>query len=141
LPKPGQSGGTILLVEDEPALRSLTTASLEKLGYHVLEAGSGLQALVIALGHVGKIDVIVTDVVMPQMSGPELVEKLHEKRQDFTVIFMSGYADGVAVERATGGTEVALLSKPFSTELLAAKIQEVRSKNRTWGAKGSAVGR
>jgi signal transduction histidine kinase/CheY-like chemotaxis protein len=136
-----QSSGTILLVEDEPALRSLTTASLKRLGYHVLEAGSGLQALVIALGHADKIDVVVTDVVMPQMSGPELVEKLYEKRQDFAVIFMSGYADGVALERATGKTEVALLSKPFSAELLADKIQQVRSKNQTSGAKSSAAGR
>jgi two-component system, cell cycle sensor histidine kinase and response regulator CckA len=136
-----QSSGTILLVEDEPALRSLTTASLKKLGYHVLEAGSGLQALVIALGHADKIDVVVTDVVMPQMSGPELVEKLYEKRQDFAVIFMSGYADGVALERATGKAEVALLSKPFSAELLADKIQQVRSKNQTSGAKSSAAGR
>lgn len=138
---PTRGGGTILLVEDEPALRSLTTASLKKQGYHVLEAGSGLQALVIAMGHVDKIDVVVTDVVMPQMSGPKLVEKLYEKRQEFAVIFMSGYADGVALERATGGTEVAVLSKPFSTELLVAKIQEVQSKNRTSGARGSAAGK
>jgi signal transduction histidine kinase/CheY-like chemotaxis protein len=137
---PLQSSATILLVEDEPALRSLTTASLKKLGYHVLEAGSGLQALVIAMGHVSRIDVVVTDVVMPQMSGPELVEKLHEKRQDFAVIFMSGYADGVALERAAGETEIALLSKPFSTELLVSKIQEVQSKNRSSGARHSAAG-
>jgi len=64
----------------------------------------------------------------PACAFPELVEKLYEKRQGFAVIFMSGYANGVALERATGGTEVAVLSKPFSTELLVAKIQEVPTK-------------
>ena len=125
-----KANGTILLVEDEPALRSLAAAALKNLGYSVLEAGSGLQAIVIAAGHVDKIDVVITDVVMPQMSGPELIEKLQEKRQDFAIIFMSGYNDGLALERAKLGTEVAFLAKPFSTEGLAAKILEVRGKNK-----------
>lgn len=123
-----KGSGTILLVEDEPALRSLAAAALKKLAYAVLEAGSGLQAIVIAEGHVNKIDVVIADVVMPQMSGPELIEKLQERRQDFAVIFMSGYNDGITLERARVGTEVAFLSKPFSTEDLAAKIEEVRGK-------------
>jgi CheY-like chemotaxis protein len=122
--------GTILLVEDEPALRSLTASSLKKLGYTVLEAGSGLQAIVIAEGHVDRIDVVITDVVMPQMSGPELIAKLQEKRQDFAVILISGYNDGIALERARVGTESSLLAKPFSTEDLVAKIQAVREKTR-----------
>jgi signal transduction histidine kinase/ActR/RegA family two-component response regulator len=125
---PVRGSGTILLVEDEPALRALTAASLKKIGYHVLEAGSGLQAIVIAQGHVDKIDFVIADVVMPQMSGPELIKKLEEKRQDFAVIFMSGYNDGLSLERARVETEFDLLSKPFSAEELAAKIQEVRQK-------------
>ncbi len=123
-----QGNGTILLVEDEPALRALAVTSLKKLGYAVLEASSGLQAFVIAKGHLNPIDVVVTDVVMPHMSGPELVEKLQETRQDFAVIFMSGYTDGLALERARIGAELAFLPKPFSTNELAAKIQEVRQK-------------
>jgi two-component system cell cycle sensor histidine kinase/response regulator CckA len=106
----------------------------------VLEAGSGVQAIVIAKGHIHPIDVVVTDVVMPHMSGPELIEKLQETRQDFAVIFMSGYTDGLALERARIGTEVALLPKPFSTQELAAKIQEVRKKTSSFTAKASASG-
>jgi signal transduction histidine kinase/ActR/RegA family two-component response regulator len=134
------ANGTILLVEDEPALRALAVASLKKIGYTVLEASSGLQAVVIAQGHINRIDVVVTDVVMPHMSGPELIEKLQESRQDFAVIFMSGYTDGSALERARISTEVALLAKPFSSEELASKIQEVRQKNSGTAAKVSAAG-
>jgi signal transduction histidine kinase/ActR/RegA family two-component response regulator len=132
-----QGNGTILLVEDEPALRALAVTSLKKLGYSVLEASSGVQAIVIAQGHLNPIDVVVTDVVMPHMSGPELVEKLQETRQDFAVIFMSGYTDGMALERARIGAELAFLPKPFSTDELAAKIQEVQQKIRL-AAKASA---
>ena len=135
-----QGNGTILLVEDEPALRALAVTSLKKLGYSVLEASSGVQAIVIAQGHLNPIDVVVTDVVMPHMSGPELVEKLQEKRQDFAVIFMSGYTDGLALERARIGAELAFLPKPFSTDELAAKIQEVRRKICRIAAKSSASG-
>ena len=135
-----QGNGTILLVEDEPALRALAVTSLKKLGYSVLEASSGVQAIVIAQGHLNPIDVVVTDVVMPHMSGPELVEKLQEKRQDFAVIFMSGYTDNLALERARIGAELAFLPKPFSTDELAAKIQEVRRKISGIAAKSSASG-
>jgi signal transduction histidine kinase/ActR/RegA family two-component response regulator len=135
-----KGNGTILLVEDEPALRALAVTALKNLGYTVLEAGSGVQAIVIAKGHLHPIDVVVTDVVMPHMSGPELVEKLEETRQDFAVIFMSGYTDGLALARARIGTEVALLPKPFSTGELAAKIQEVRKKTSSFTAKASASG-
>jgi signal transduction histidine kinase/ActR/RegA family two-component response regulator len=135
-----QGNGTILLVEDEPALRALAMTSLKKLGYTVLEASSGLQAVVIAQGHVNPIDVVVTDVVMPHMSGPQLIEKLQETRQDFAVIFMSGYTDSLALERARIGAELAFLPKPFSTDELAAKIQEVRQKTSRIAARASASG-
>ena len=115
--------------------------SLKKLGYTVLEASSGLQAFVIAKGHISPIDVVITDVVMPHMSGPELIEKLQETRQDFAVIFMSGYTDGLALERARIGAELAFLPKPFSTDELAAKIQEVRQKLSRIAAKASASGK
>jgi CheY-like chemotaxis protein len=135
-----QGNGTILLVEDEPALRALAVTSLKKLGYSVLEASSGVQAIVIAHGHLNPIDVVVTDVVMPHMSGPELVEKLQETRQDFAVIFMSGYTDGLALERARIGAELAFLPKPFSTDELAAKIQQVRQKIPRIAARAAASG-
>src|SRR5262249_14388767 len=74
--------GTILLVEDEPALRTLAVESLKKIGYNVLAAGNGLEALAAFDRHPEKIDVVVADVVMPRMGGPELVEKLRSRRND-----------------------------------------------------------
>jgi signal transduction histidine kinase/ActR/RegA family two-component response regulator len=132
LPAARQAGGapkgdgTILLVEDEAALRVLAAESLTRLGYTVLQAGNGLEALAVADQHPGKIDVVVTDVVMPRMGGPELVEKLLPKRERFLVIFMSGYTDAAALENAKIGSGAILLHKPFSNELLAQRISEVR---------------
>lgn len=118
--------GTILLVEDEAALRVLAAESLKRLGYTVLQAGNGLEALAVADQHAGKIDIVVTDVVMPRMGGPDLVDKLRQKREGFAVIFMSGYTDAAALENAKIGSSAILLSKPFSTESLARKISEVQ---------------
>ena len=123
-----RGSGTILLVEDEPALRTLAVESLKKLGYSVLQAGNGLEALAVADQHSGNIDVVVADIVMPRMGGPELVEKLREKRSGFAVIFMSGYTESSVLENARIGSEAVLLNKPFSTETLAAKISELRQK-------------
>lgn len=124
--------GTILLVEDEPALRALAGESLKRLGYSVLQAGNGLEALSVADEHAGKIDIVVTDVVMPHMGGPELVEKLTQKRHGIGVIFMSGYTETAILENAQIGGDAILLNKPFSTELLARKISELqrRAANR-----------
>jgi signal transduction histidine kinase/DNA-binding NarL/FixJ family response regulator len=118
--------GTILLVEDEAPLRVLAAESLKRLGYTVLQAGNGLEALAVADHHAGKIDVVVTDIVMPRMGGPELVEKLLQKRAGVAVIFMSGYTEMAALENTKIGTDAILLNKPFSTEALARKINDVR---------------
>ena len=118
--------GTILLVEDEAPIRVLAAESLKRLGYTVLQAGNGLEALAVADQHSGKIDIVVTDVVMPRMGGPELVEKLRQKRQGFVVIFMSGYTDAAALENAKIGSGAILLNKPFSTELLARRISDAQ---------------
>ena len=120
--------GTVLLVEDEPALRSLAVASLKKLGYTVLEAGNGLEALAVVEKHPAKIDVVVADIVMPRMGGPELVEKLRAQRDDFAVIFMSGYTEASVLENAKIGSGAVLLNKPFSAEVLAARINELQQK-------------
>jgi signal transduction histidine kinase/ActR/RegA family two-component response regulator len=117
---------TILLAEDEAPLRVLAAESLKRLGYTVLQAGNGLEALAVADQHSGKIDVVVTDVVMPRMGGPELIEKLRQKREGFAVIFMSGYTDAAALENAKIGSGSTLLNKPFSNELLARRISEVQ---------------
>jgi two-component system cell cycle sensor histidine kinase/response regulator CckA len=120
--------GTVLLVEDEPALRMLAGESLKRLGYHVLQAGNGLEALKLADQHVGTIDIVVTDIVMPRMGGPELVENLKLKRGRIGVIFMSGYTETAVLENATVGNDAILLNKPFSTELLARRISELQER-------------
>jgi two-component system cell cycle sensor histidine kinase/response regulator CckA len=116
----------ILLVEDEAPLRVLAAEFLKRLGYTVLQAGNGLEALAVADQHSSKIDVVVTDIVMPRMGGPELIEKLRLKREGFATIFMSGYTEAAALENAKIGSGAILLNKPFSNELLARKISEVQ---------------
>jgi len=118
--------GTVLLAEDEAPLRVLATETLKRLGYNVLAAGNGLEALVAADQHAGHIDVVVTDIVMPRMGGPELVEKLRKKRSGFHVIFMSGYTEAAVLENAHIGKDAILLNKPFSTETLVRKMREVQ---------------
>jgi two-component system, cell cycle sensor histidine kinase and response regulator CckA len=127
--------GTVLLVEDEPALRMLAAESLKRLGYQVLQAGNGLEALKVAEQHSGTIDIVVTDIVMPRMGGPELVENLRKKRQRIGVILMSGYTETAVLENAAITSDSILLNKPFSTELLARKISELQQQ----GAKPKAL--
>jgi two-component system, cell cycle sensor histidine kinase and response regulator CckA len=144
-PQPGnlisKGEGTVLLVEDEPALRRLAGESLQRLGYQVLQAGNGLEALKVAEQHPGTIDIVVTDIVMPRMGGPELVENLKQKRDPIGVIFMSGYTETALLENASLGTDAVLLNKPFSTELLASKISELqdrKTENKAFSATSSA---
>jgi len=118
--------GTVLLVEDEGPLRALAAKALSRSGYQVLQAGSGLEALVVADKHPGDIHVVVTDIVMPRMGGPEMVEKLRRKRSGFTVIFMSGYTEAAVLENAGIGSGAVLLNKPFSTEALVRKILQAQ---------------
>lgn len=132
--------GTVLLVEDEAALRVLAAESLKRLGYTVLQAGNGLEALAVADHHSGKIDVVVTDIVMPRMGGAELAKKLSQKREGVAVIFMSGYTEAGALENAGIGAEAILLNKPFSTEALARRINEVQRRSAGQKSAGAAAG-
>jgi len=131
--------GTVLLVEDEPALRVLAAESLRKLGYNVLQAANSLEALAVADGYIGHIGIVVTDVVMPRLGGPELVARLREKRDGFSVIFMSGYTEVAALENSKIGRDEVLLNKPFSTEVLARKIRDVQENGSDAVAKTLAV--
>ena len=118
--------GTILLVEDEAPLRVLAAEALKRLGYQVLQAGNGLEALALADAHPGPINVLVSDIVMPRMGGPELVKRLRQKRHRFSVIFISGYTEAAALENLDLESDAVLLTKPFSTEALARRISEIR---------------
>jgi two-component system, cell cycle sensor histidine kinase and response regulator CckA len=119
---------TILLAEDEPALREITREILEEHGYVVIEAGSGDGALKRAEEYAGDIGLLLTDVVMPRMSGGELAERLTKLRPRLRVMFMSGYTDDAVVRHGVLTTSAAFIHKPFGVESLLAKIREVLEK-------------
>jgi two-component system cell cycle sensor histidine kinase/response regulator CckA len=122
--KPVGGGETILLVEDENPVREVTVLMLETLGYKVLQAASGEEAINIAKERCEEIDLLMTDVVMPDMSGRDLAEKLWHFDSGLKVLFQSGYT-GVAVLRHGGlHSEAAFLQKPFGMDLLATKVRE-----------------
>ncbi len=116
--------GTILLVEDEDSVRVFGARALRGKGYTVLEADSGEAALDVLGAHDGGIDLLITDVVMPQMDGPQLVERVRAARPDLKVIFISGYAEESFGARLDGDDDVAFLPKPFSLAQLAGKVKE-----------------
>ena len=116
---------TLLVAEDEAMLRSILRECLEDGGYVVLEAGDGPEALRVAEGHPGSIDLLVTDVVMPGMSGRELAERLRASRPGLRVLFLSGYTDDAVVRHGVSSDEEAFLQKPFSVEDLAHRVREV----------------
>jgi two-component system cell cycle sensor histidine kinase/response regulator CckA len=115
---------TVLLVEDEDAVRALAREVLRRHGYVVVEARHGLDALRVAERHTDDIHLMITDIVMPHMSGRELAERLSAARPKMKVLFMSGYTDHVAMSRAlTPGSW--FLQKPFTPEAFARKVREV----------------
>jgi CheY-like chemotaxis protein len=117
-------GETVLLVEDEDAVRSLASRALSRLGYRVLEARNGEVALALASSEADSIAVLVTDVVMPGLSGPALAAALVRGRPSMAVVYVSGYTDrvdpGVGV---VGGPQAELLTKPFSPNELGAAVR------------------
>jgi len=116
---------TILLVEDALRVRAVVREILEMNGYHVLEARHGAEAIEISERHRGPIHLMVTDVVMPHMSGGELAQRLQPVRPDMRVLYMSGYTDDAIVRHGVLGAGMAFLSKPFTPDALALKVREV----------------
>ncbi len=116
---------TILLVEDEPAVRGLVHETLRLHGYTVLEARHGIEALLTSAKYGGPIHLLLTDVVMPQMSGPEVAEKLLSVRPEIKVLYMSGYPDHPVFDRGNVSRETGFLPKPFSPHGLVQKVREV----------------
>jgi two-component system, cell cycle sensor histidine kinase and response regulator CckA len=120
-----QATHTILLVENEPAIRQLIRRMLEQRGFHVLEARHGKEAAALADGYREPIHLLLTDIVMPGMTGFELAGHLALAHPEARVLFLSGYGDSARVRQGLEGSHQAFLLKPFTQDVLGAKIQEV----------------
>jgi DNA-binding NtrC family response regulator len=121
---------TILVVDDEESLRGVIVDLLNQLGYHTLSAPSGDDALELAGGYPGKIDLLLTDVVMHPLPGPELAETLIRLRPEMKVIFISGYANASLAPDGVLKPGTVLVNKPFTMKILSAKMREVLESPR-----------
>jgi len=122
-PKDLTGRGTVLLVEDEDAVRSFAARALGQRGYQVLEASTGTEALDVFESYQGDVDLVVSDVVMPEMDGPTLMEKLRRDRPDLKIIFISGYAEDSFRKHLAENEDFMFLQKPFDLKELAAAVK------------------
>ena len=124
LETPRRGSETVLLVEDEKGVRELTCEYLEANGYSVMMAENGDQAIEIASKHAGNIHLLLTDVVMPGMSGRELAVKIEAIRPGIKVLYMSGYTDQAIVHHGILAADAVVLQKPFTLNSLAGKLRQ-----------------
>lgn len=134
---------TILLVEDEDAVRGMACKALEQSGFIVLQAPNGVDALRLSEHYQGTIDLLLTDVVMPQMGGGELAQRLLDDRSGIKVLYISGYLDDLNVRLKVAKSRAAFLAKPFTAQMLIHKVTETlerpaRSRRRESGQLASA---
>ncbi len=122
---PAEGTETVLLVEDEEAVRQLARRTLQSQGYNVLEAGDGIAALTVCQHHLRSIDLVVTDVVMPELGGVDLVQRLRTVRPQLKVLYMSGYTDSTVLRHGIEESEANYLQKPFTPDLLMRKVREL----------------
>jgi len=118
-------GETVLVVEDEEALRAVTERVFARNGYRVLTAASGADAITLVAGYEGEIHLLLTDVVMPKMLGEEVAARVRELRADIEVLFMSGYVQPVLASQGRLEPSVVLLDKPFSEAEVLGKAGQV----------------
>jgi two-component system cell cycle sensor histidine kinase/response regulator CckA len=116
---------TVLVVEDEPALRAIVQEILEMSGYRVIEAAGGSEALAASSAHNGEIDLMITDVVMPGMSGRELAEEMSRRRPKMKVLYTSGHTDDAMIHHGVLEKGIPFLQKPFNLESLIDKVRDV----------------
>ena len=116
---------TLLLVEDEPAIRALASDILSRSGYKVLEARHGVEALLTGSQYLGAIHLLVTDVIMPQMSGSEVAERLMHERPHMKVLYISGYTDDAIIHHGVVKEGTAFLQKPFTPDALVQKVRQL----------------
>jgi two-component system, cell cycle sensor histidine kinase and response regulator CckA len=125
-----QPNETILITEDEEVVRKLVRAILEMHGYKVLEARHGVEALSICEQYANPIHLLITDMVMPQMNGPELAERLFTLRPETRILFMSGYTDPEIIGHDVSEAKTPFMQKPFTAEILERKVREVLDQIR-----------
>jgi len=125
LPHPSPGTETILLAEDEEVVRRLAREILSGNGYKVLEAGDGREALLLSEAYRAEIHLLLTDVVMPKMSGRELTDRIRLQRPDLRILYMSGYTDDAILRHGVLVDGIPFLQKPFTPEELARKVREV----------------
>jgi PAS domain S-box-containing protein len=116
---------TLLLVEDDPSVRSLAEKFLGRQGYKLLSASSGGEALMLADQHAGLIDLLLTDVVMPGMGGRELADRIRQRHPDISVLFTSGYTEDTIVRHGIIDEQMHFIGKPYTLQLIARKVREV----------------
>jgi two-component system, cell cycle sensor histidine kinase and response regulator CckA len=116
---------TILVAEDEKEIGNLVREFLEQFGYTVLTSNNGSKALELAKNHQGRIDLLITDIIMPEMNGPDLVRNLLQIRPEVKVIYTSGYTDLAAARNSIIDEKVSFLPKPFSPNAVLSKVQKV----------------
>ncbi len=116
---------TILVVEDEEAVRHVVREALRGFGYNVIDTGDPEECVRIAASHAGAIHLLVTDVIMPKMSGRDVADKIMAQRQDVKVLFMSGYTDNAIVQRGIVDSGLSFIQKPFALISLARKVRDV----------------
>ena len=120
-----QGTETILLVDDDPGIRSLVIATLRPLGYSIVEAGSGKEALQVAANETGPIDLLLTDVIMPGISGLLLAERLAPSRPDMQVVYMSGYTDNAVADKGILLPGIHFINKPLVPTALARRLRAI----------------
>jgi len=124
------TSATVLLAEDEAGVRALARRVLERAGFHVFDARHGADAVRVWEQHADEIDIVVTDLVMPEMGGRALAERLREMRPGLPVLFMSGYADDDRTREGVSDVRVAFLAKPFTTATLVNAVREALQRRR-----------
>jgi two-component system cell cycle sensor histidine kinase/response regulator CckA len=129
---------TVLVAEDEDGVRELLRKVLTEFGYTVLTARHGRDALMVAGDRSGDVDLLLTDVVMPEMSGRELAETLRGRQPDLKVLYISGYTDDEVVQRGISGREVAFMRKPFASEELVRRVRAVLDAARSEATSGGS---
>lgn len=128
-----KQSATVLLVEDELPVREVARECLEAVGVTVIEAQGPVEAIRMADSHIGRIDLLLTDIVMPEMRGNELAERLREKQPDLKVLFMSGYAYDSALSKVPKSDDTSFLQKPFSIAGLYSRVSELLNAKRADG--------